>query len=117
MNMKLKLLSQILSSPPFAPTIQVESKEDVISSYAFMQNYLNPFNPATFIRYQIPELSFITIKIFDLTGKEVRTLLSEVSPAGSYEVEFRVKELPSGIYFYRLEAGDFIEIRKMVLLQ
>ncbi len=102
---------------PFAPTIRVESKEDVISSYALMQNYPNPFNPTTFIKYQIPELGFITIKVFDLTGKEVRTLLSEVSPAGSYEVEFKAKELPSGIYFYYLEAGDFIEIRKMVLIQ
>ena len=82
-----------------------------------MQNYPNPFNPITFIKYQIPELSFITIKVFDISGKEVRTLLSEVSPAGSYQIEFRAKELPSGIYFYHLEAGDFIETRKMVLLK
>jgi Secretion system C-terminal sorting domain len=102
---------------PFAPTVRVESKENVISSYALMQNYPNPFNPTTFIKYQIPELSFITIKVFDIAGKEVKTLLSEVSPAGSFEVEFKANELPSGIYFYYLEAGDFIEIRKMVLLQ
>lgn len=102
---------------PIAPTIRVESKKDIITRYALMQNYPNPFNPITFIKYQIPELSFITIKVFDISGKEVRTLLSEVSPAGSYQIEFRAKELPSGIYFYHLEAGDFIETRKMVLLK
>jgi len=102
---------------PFSPTIRVESKNDIITHYALLQNFPNPFNPTTFIKYQIPELSFITIKVFDISGKEVRTLLSEVSPAGSYQVEFRAIELPSGIYFYQLESGDFIETRKMVLMK
>jgi len=81
------------------------------------QNYPNPFNPSTKIKYQIPELSFVTIKVYDVLGKEVTTLINEEKPAGSYEVEFDASRLPSGVYFYRLQAGSFIETKKMILLR
>jgi hypothetical protein len=81
------------------------------------QNYPNPFNPTTTIKYQIPEISFVTIKVYDILGNEIATLVSEEKPAGSYDVEFIGDELPSGIYFYQLEAGNFIETKKMVLLK
>jgi len=80
-------------------------------------NYPNPFNPSTTIKYEISELSFVTLKVYDVLGKEVANLVSEEKPAGFYEVEFDATALRSGIYFYRLQAGSFVETKKMVLLK
>lgn len=84
---------------------------------AIKQNYPNPFNPKTNIHYQISELSFVTIKVFDLLGNEVATLVNEYKPAGEYEVEFKGNALPSGVYFYQLKAGSFFETKKMILMK
>ncbi len=88
------------------------------------QNYPNPFNPSTKIKYKTPEISFVILKVYDVLGNEVATLVNEEKPAGSYEVEFNVVDLPSSIYFYRLQvypanggAGDFVETKKMILLR
>jgi len=85
--------------------------------YALSQNYPNPFNPTTTIKYSIPELSFISIKVYDVLGSEIMTLLSEEKPIGSYEIEFNATALPSGIYFYKIQAGNFVETKKMVLMK
>ncbi|MHA2101430.1 MAG: T9SS type A sorting domain-containing protein, partial [Candidatus Kariarchaeaceae archaeon] len=85
--------------------------------YSLSQNYPNPFNPSTIIKYQIPQLSFVTIKVYDVLGSEIITLVNEEKPLGSYEVEFNAANLPSGIYFYRLQAGNFVETKKMVLMK
>jgi len=92
--------------------------------YQLQQNYPNPFNPSTTIKFKVPELSFVTIKVYDALGNEITTLVDEEKPAGKYEVEFNanshsgeVRNLPSGIYFYRLKAGDYIATKKMVLLK
>ncbi len=85
--------------------------------YALAQNYPNPFNPSTNIRYTVPQSSYIAIKVFDILGNEIKTLVSEEKQTGIYEVEFNATALPSGFYFYRLQAGDFIETKKMVLLR
>ena len=87
------------------------------NSFLLYQNYPNPFNPNTTIKYNIPEQSFISIKLFDVLGREVRTLVNEEKAIGNYEVDFEAFNLPSGIYIYRLQAGDFIETKKMVLLK
>ncbi len=101
--------------------VVVTGVEDELSTlpkqYALEQNYPNPFNPTTSINYQIPELSFVTLKVYDVLGSEVTTLVNEEKPIGNYEIEFNTKGLPSGIYFYRLQAGDFIQTKKMVLLR
>ena len=81
------------------------------------QNYPNPFNPSTTIKYSIPTQSKVVIKIYDILGKEVTTLVDEYKPAGRYETKFNTYNLPSGVYFYQLKAGDFIETKKMVLLR
>lgn len=96
-----------------------EEKEVARAPEAFSleQNYPNPFNPTTTIKYQLPELSFVTIKMFDVLGNELETLVNEEKPVGSYEIEFNASALPSGVYFYRLQAGDFVETKKMVLLK
>jgi mannose/cellobiose epimerase-like protein (N-acyl-D-glucosamine 2-epimerase family) len=91
--------------------------------YELYQNYPNPFNPVTTIRYNIPELSFTTLKVFDLLGREISTLVSEDKSSGNYEVKFDASSLPSGIYFYNLQvyapgrADKFSETKKMILLK
>jgi len=85
--------------------------------YLLSQNFPNPFNPTTTIKYQIPELSFVTLKVYDVLGNEIATLVNEENSNGSYEVEFNATTLPSGIYFYRLQAGSFVDTKKMVLMK
>jgi photosystem II stability/assembly factor-like uncharacterized protein len=94
-----------------------QEAKNIITSFTLLQNYPNPFNPVTSIKYQIPELSFVTLNIFNLLGEEITTLVNEEKPIGSYEVEFDATILPSGIYFYRLQAGSFVETKKMVLMK
>jgi hypothetical protein len=86
-------------------------------SFSLMQNYPNPFNPTTQIKFVIPKSSFVNLKVFDVLGNEVASLVNEEKPAGSYEVEFNATALPSAIYFYRIQAGEFVETKKMVLMK
>ena len=90
-----------------------------VTEYSLSQNYPNPFNPSTRIQYAISSTQFVTLKVYDLLGREVATLVNEEKPAGSYNVEFRMQnlELSSGIYFYKLQAGSFVETKKMILIK
>jgi Secretion system C-terminal sorting domain len=81
------------------------------------QNYPNPFNPTTEIAYTISRSSFVTIKVYDFLGREVTTLVNLEKPVGSYEVEFNGSNLASGIYFYRIQAGNYSTVKKMILLK
>ena len=87
--------------------------------YSLSQNYPNPFNPSTKINYELRNSNYVSLKVFDLLGKEVAALVNEKQNAGSYAVDFNSSEfnLPSGIYFYTLNAGEFAETRKMVLIK
>lgn len=85
--------------------------------YQLLQNYPNPFNPVTKIRYSIPELTRVQIKVFDVLGAEIATLVNKEKPAGHYELNWNAGNLPSGVYFYQLRAGDFIQTRKLILLK
>ena len=85
--------------------------------YSLSQNYPNPFNPSTTIKYSLPKQSNVTIKVFDVLGSEVATLVNQEQPQGNYEVGFDGTDLTSGIYFYRLQAGDFIKTKKMILIK
>ncbi|MCU0344521.1 MAG: T9SS type A sorting domain-containing protein, partial [Ignavibacterium sp.] len=76
-----------------------------------------PFNPSTKIKYSIPQLSNVVIKVFDILGNEIETLVNEEKSAGTYEVIWSASQLPSGVYFYQLKAGDFISTKKMILLK
>jgi hypothetical protein len=97
------------------------------SEFNLSQNYPNPFNPSTVISYQLPVIGFVTLKVYDILGREVATLINEEKPAGEYEVEFNISNLSggisakggyaSGVYFYQLKVGEFVETRKMVLLR
>ena len=81
------------------------------------QNYPNPFNPNTTIKYSLPEASFVTLKVYNLIGEEIATLVNTEQTIGNYEVEFNAITLPSGTYFYRIQAGDFVETEKMMLIK
>jgi hypothetical protein len=98
--------------------------ETIPVTYELSQNYPNPFNPATTIRYQLPKDGMVTLKVYDILGAEVATLVNEEKLAGKYEVNFNssghsgnVRNLASGVYIYRLQANDFISVKKMVLLK
>ncbi len=81
------------------------------------QNYPNPFNPSTTISYEMPASGKVSIKVFNVLGKEVQTLADDFQSAGIHEVKFKNASLPSGAYFYRLQAGDYVSIKKMVLMK
>jgi hypothetical protein len=106
--------------PMFDPTTSVEDEgtNSLISvEYFLLQNYPNPFNPKTKIKYSIPHTSNVVIKVFDVLGNEIETLVNEEKQNGTYEITWYAESLPSGVYFYQLRAGDFVETKKMVLLR
>ena len=89
----------------------------VVNVYDLKQNYPNPFNPSTTIIYQIPQSSFVTLNIYDVLGNEIETLINEEKQTSTYEITWNAENLPSGVYFYQLKAGDFVETKKMVLMK
>jgi Concanavalin A-like lectin/glucanases superfamily/Secretion system C-terminal sorting domain len=90
---------------------------EIPSLYKLEQNYPNPFNPVTNIKFSIPDRQFVTLKIFDVLGRHVGTLVKENMAAGNYVVDFDASRLSSGVYFYQLEAGSFFETKKMLLVK
>jgi hypothetical protein len=97
--------------------VSVDDEITYPGEYLLSQNYPNPFNPTTKIKYQIPNSGFVTLKVYDLLGREVATLVNEEKPVGSYEIKFNGSHLSSGIYFYKLQAGDYTEVKKMTLMR
>ena len=87
------------------------------TEFTLFQNYPNPFNPSTKIKYSIPEISKIQLTLFNLLGEEIITLVNDEKSAGNYSVDFNASSLPSGVYFYQLKAGEFIQIKKMILIK
>ena len=86
-------------------------------SFELLQNYPNPFNPKTEIKYQLPLNGFATLKVYDILGREVATLVDENQPAGNYSVPFDASKLASGIYIYTFHANDFVQSKKMILMK
>jgi len=101
---------------PFSVT-SVEQFAGSANNYYLSQNYPNPFNPKTNIGFRISDFGFVTLKVYDLMGREVVTLVNEYKPVGSYEAEFDASNLSSGTYFYRLQAGEFTSIKKLILMK
>jgi hypothetical protein len=100
-------------------TVDVKDEGSLISpkEYQLAQNYPNPFNPTTKISYSIPQRGIVTLKVYDILGNEVSTLVNEEQSAGNYEVDFNAARLSSGIYFYKLQTENFVETKKMILLK
>lgn len=101
-------------SGPFTNVLQTTGAP---RSFALFQNYPNPFNPSTVISYQLPVNSQVTLRIYDLLGREVQTLVNEKEPAGRYSVAFTASNLSSGIYFYTIRAGNYSAVKKMLLIK
>ncbi len=100
------------------PVIDIEPFEnDIPRNYSLSQNYPNPFNASTTINYIIPKPSNISVDIYDLLGRHIETILNEYQQAGEYQITWHADRFPSGTYFYKLQAGDYIETRKMILLK
>lgn len=108
---------EIIAEINFLLAKTADSSTQVPEEFALFQNHPNPFNPATVINWQLPVNSHVTLKIYDILGKEVVTLVDEIKEAGSYSVRFNASNLPSGRYLYKLEAGSFVESKKMLLIK
>ena len=93
------------------------TNSNIPNDFSLYQNYPNPFNPTTSLQYAIGNRQFVKLKVYDLLGREVATLVNEEKPIGEYEVEFNAANLPSGIYYYQLKAGQFSETKKMILVR
>ena len=97
--------------------VGVHNISQIAETYSLSQNYPNPFNPSTKIQFSIPKSGNVKIMVYDITGKEAKVLVNERKEIGQYEVEFNGSSLASGVYFYRIEAGDFREAKRMVLVK
>lgn len=95
----------------------VKDKNNPPAQFVLEQNYPNPFNPTTNIRFQISNFGFTSLKVYDVLGREVTTLISEEKNPGNYVVKFKAADLTSGIYFYRLETNEFVQTKKMILMK
>ena len=94
-----------------------QNGNNIPTEYALSQNYPNPFNPTTNIKFDLPKQGLVSLKVYDVIGKEVATLVNEVKSAGSYNVDFNGTNLSSGVYFYRLETDNFIDVKRMILIK
>jgi hypothetical protein len=110
-------LKQIDFDGAFEYSNEVEVEVNIANKFELSQNYPNPFNPSTSIQYTISSNQFVTFKVYNILGSEVVTLVNEEKPAGNYEVTFNASSLASGTYFYKLQAGSFVETKKMILLK
>jgi hypothetical protein len=97
--------------------VEEEQIDEMPTIYFLSNNFPNPFNPSTKIKYSIPQSSNVVIKVFDILGNEIETLINEEKSAGTYEVKWNAENLPSGVYFYQLNAGEFVNTKKMILLK
>jgi len=95
----------------------VEDKEQFPTEFSLEQNYPNPFNPSTTISFSIPKEDFVSLKVFNSLGEEIAELVNETKPAGNYSFTFDANGLSSGIYLYKISAGNFVETKKMILIK
>jgi hypothetical protein len=100
-----------------ADPVSIKQISEVVNSFKLDQNYPNPFNPATKIGFAIPKSDYVDLRVYDILGREVTVLLSQQLNTGEYEIEFEAHNLASGMYYYRLQTGDNISVRKMTLVK
>ena len=114
----LLLTGMIINGIKYGNIVEVnESNKSFTSDYILESNYPNPFNPRTTIKFYLPEATFVKLKVFDVLGNEVKTLINEEKDSGFHKIIFDGNGLPSGVYFYQLEAGSFIKTKQMILLK
>ncbi len=110
-------VNEVLRAPISGITAVIEPPRTVPLGYSLLQNYPDPFNPTTNIGYRLSAVSEVTVKVYDILGRAVETLVNGRQDAGSYSITFDGGRLPSGVYFYRLQAGDYSKVMKMILLK
>ena len=110
-------LKQIDIDGTFEYSDVVEITTTVPQKYSLEANYPNPFNPTTNIRFSLPEAGFVKLEVFDILGKEVESLVNKNMEAGVYNINFNATNLKSGIYVYKLQTDNFVQVRKMMLLK
>jgi len=109
--------NQVMEAVWIRQPVNVSESNSMFSKYFLDQNYPNPFNPITKIRFSIPSAGNVILKIYDIFGREVKTLISDYKQTGTYEVSFDGRGLASGIYFYQLKSDTFLETKKMILIK
>ena len=97
--------------------VGIKQISSIVKEFILNQNYPNPFNPSTKIGFSVPKTDYVDLRVYDILGREVKTLLSEQLNAGEYEIEFDAKNLASGMYYYRLQSGDNVSVKKMTLVK
>jgi len=103
--------------PPCIVGIRSSRMDEIPGTYLLSQNYPNPFNPSTSINYSMPKAGFVSLKVYDILGREVANLVNQYKQAGNYIVDFNASAFTSGMYFYKLEVNDFVSVKKMVLVK
>jgi hypothetical protein len=93
------------------------TRKELPKCFGLKQNYPNPFNPSTMISFDLPKKSFVSLKVFDVLGREMATILSEEILAGTYTKQWNANGLPNGFYFYRMQADNFVDTKKLILLR
>lgn len=111
------LFDNIINYMSLISTAVEDDINNVLNKFRIFQNYPNPFNPATKIKYSVSQISQVQIKVFDVLGNEIETLINTEKPAGTYELIWNAASLPSGVYFYQLKTGEFFQTKKMILLK
>jgi uncharacterized protein (DUF2141 family) len=114
------IVSNIRPNTPLVSVQEQEPASDLPKNFSLSQNYPNPFNPSTSISYTIPQGGIrhdVSVRIYDLLGREVATLVNEIKPAGTYTIMWNASSMPSGIYFYRLQSDNFVATKKLVLIK
>ena len=115
-NMELTEGNEIVLNENIDNLVLIE--ENLIPKrYELSQNYPNPFNPSTTIKYQIPNSGKVTLTLYNVLGREIKTILNSYQNAGQYEIKFDASGLPSGVYFYKLTSGSFSDLKKLILVK
>lgn len=118
LSYNMSLSGAVINGKTYGTIVGVkETPHPIPIAFSLSQNFPNPFNPTTQIRFEIPISGFVTLKVYDILGREVATLVNEKKTPGTYEVEWNAGNVSSGVYFYRLNAGNFVETRKMILMR
>jgi hypothetical protein len=113
-----QVISGFLADTLFSSVlVAVNEEKGLPTSFALSQNYPNPFNPSTTVRFDVSQTSFVTVKVYDILGREVETIVSREMIPGKYTITWNAYQMPSGVYFYRMTAGDFVSQKKMLLMK
>ncbi|HSD62646.1 MAG TPA: T9SS type A sorting domain-containing protein, partial [Ignavibacteriaceae bacterium] len=110
-------LKQINFDGSFEYSKEVEVEVNYKLEFSLSQNYPNPFNPSTMIKYSIPKDGYVNLKIYNTLGQQVAELVNGIVKAGSHQVTFNAGNLSSGVYYYRIESGNYVSVRKMMILK